>query len=112
MMPGYNSKDNENFEKLVSMIDVLDKPSQSAVAQSGQKADQNSIEYSLTDKQAFSRLMPEGFGENDGQAGDLEKFESVSETSHIKIIDFDKEQSRERSWASQEQSQIRIRYFD
>ena len=108
LVDGYSDSDNSRFDDLASAISDLNIPPPDVCDQS----DQRTIEYSLADKQVFSRLMSEGFGVDDGEAGKLEINELSEDTSHIKIIDFDKEQSRQKSRSRQGSNPIKIRYFD
>jgi len=57
-------------------------------------------------------LKFEEFGEVDDQISELDITKPVSETSHIKIIDFDKEQVREKSLSRLGRNHVKIRYFD
>lgn len=126
LVDGYSDNDSRMFDALVSAIDdsnltsrinflpsdrKLEKETETDT-ESVQALDPESIEYSLSDKQAFSRLMGEYFGESDDQIGALEIAKPVSETSHIKIIDFDKEKSREKSRSRLGRNHVKIRYFD
>lgn len=120
---GYSDDDSSMFEALESAIDDSNMSSQINFVLNDRKleqgpdkepvqADPESFEYSLADKQAFSRLMLEEFGEGDDQISELEIAKPVSETSHIKIIDFDKEQAREKSLSRLGRNHVKIRYFD
>lgn len=120
---GYSDDDSSMFDALESAIDDSNMSSQINFVLNDRKleqgpdkepvqADPESFEYSLADKQAFSRLMLEEFGEGDDQISELEIAKPVSETSHIKIIDFDKEQAREKSLSRLGRNHVKIRYFD
>jgi hypothetical protein len=120
LVDGYSDHDSGLFDALESSIDDSRVTSQTHYFLPDQKqapkivkaSKDDSFEYSLTDKQAFSRLMEEGFGEGDDQVSELEIRNQISETSHIKIIDFDKENAREKSVSRFGKSHIKIRYFD
>ena len=120
---GYSDDDSSMFEALESAIDDSNMSSQINFVLNDRKleqepdkepvqADPESFEYSLADKQAFSRLMLEEFGEGDDQISELEIAKQVSETSHIKIIDFDKEKAREKSLSRLGRNHVKIQYFD
>ena len=108
LVDGYSDTDSSQFDELASIIGDLNIPSANSFA----PADENSNEYSSADKQAFSRLMLEGLGVDDGESEKLEKTDTSTETSHIKIIDFDKEHSREKSRSRLGRNNIKVRYFD
>jgi hypothetical protein len=121
---GYSDNDSRMFDALESAIDNSNLASRINFLPSYRKLEKEtdkesvhapgpeSIEYSLADKQAFSRLMGEDFGEGDDQINESEIAKPVSETSHIKIIDFDKEKSREKSRSHLGRNHVKIRYFD
>jgi len=102
---GYNDTDSSQFDELASIIGDLNIPSADGFTQ----ANQSSIEYSAADKQAFKHLMQNGLGVVDDE---LEQTTPVAENSHIKIIDFDKEKSREKGRSRKGQNRIKIRYYD
>jgi hypothetical protein len=77
-----------------------------------QALDPESIEYSLADEQSFSHLMYEKFGESDDEISKADVSKPVAETSHIKIIDFDKEQAKEKNLPRLGRNQLKIKYFD
>jgi hypothetical protein len=123
LVDGYSDNDSSMFDALESAIDdstmssqinfvLNDRELEQGPDREPVQADLESFEYSLADKEAFSRLMLEEFGEGDDQISELEITKPVSETSHIKIIDFDKEQAREKSLSRLGRSHIKIRYFD
>ncbi|MFT5503213.1 MAG: hypothetical protein ACI8XC_000923 [Gammaproteobacteria bacterium] len=112
LLDGYTDSDNGQFDEIESIISDSIQPSQDGVVPLEQTPTQNSTEYSLADKHAFSRLMLEVPGEDDEHIVELEVNKPGNETSHMKIIDFDKEKSREKSRSRVGQSDIKIRYFD
>lgn len=112
LLDGYSDSDSSQFDELELVIDDLNHASQADLAKPVQKTVQESIKYSQADKQAFKRLMVDGLGESEEQTGEPKSIKPATDTSHIKIIDFDKEQSREKSRSCQGQNHIKIRYFD
>ena len=108
LVEGYTDTDSSQFDELAPTIGDLNIPSADGFTQ----ANQGSIEYSPADKQAFSRLMLAGLGADDGESEKIEKTDTSAETSHIKIIDFDKEQAREKSPSRLSRNHVKIRYFD
>jgi hypothetical protein len=120
LVDGYSDSDSSLLDALESSIGDSNLMSLSNYFLPDQKPDQKTVqasegesfEYSRADKQAFSRLMEEEFGESDDQFNESEFMKQESETSHIKIIDFDKENAREKSLSRLRKSHIKIRYFD
>jgi hypothetical protein len=128
LVGGYSDSDSRMFDSIESTISDSNLTSQMQSRINFLPSDQKeiigldikpvealepeSIGYSLADEQSFSHLMYQEFGESNDQISKSEASKSVAETSHIKIIDFDKEQAKEKNLSRLGRNQVKIKYFE
>jgi len=113
-LDGYSASDNGHFDELSAALEdrVRAIPTSSNQHQTTPGLDVTG--YSESDRQAFRRLMVSRLGADDppGEEREFRESPGAGATGFIKIIDFDKERTREKSKARRDRADIKIRYFD
>ncbi len=104
----YSHEDDVIFERLMEFPDTRYLSSNEEI----NKVIEIDLSYTDSDSSRFRELELVMGEMNKPSAGDLEVIKPITETNHIKIIDFDKEQSREMNWPQQGENHIKTRYFE